>query len=201
MQLKSLRVFIVNTLILRIYRKTIYFELLEAIRAEMKSVSDLLGVTRVWIIEKHSGITLYCYEPMSKIPGSLFGALLTAIRQMMSEIQIGQLSSISTDTHNLIITVSEHIISAIILEKGFSTECLYPILIQINNESEQMYLKMVERHGIVDTDFFSPLDKFLFEEFNSHIEHLAGHCEDFPEQVQPKKKDDAGKKLEDSGLW
>lgn len=167
----------------------------------MKSVTELLGVTRVWIIEKHSGVTLYCYEPMSKIPGSLFGGLLTAIRQMMSEIQIGQLSSISTDTHNLIITISEHITSVIILEKGFSTECLYPILIQINNESEKIYLNVMEQYGYMDTDFFSPLDKFLFEEFDSHIEHLAGHCEDFPEQVQIKKKDDAGKKLEDSGLW
>ncbi len=163
----------------------------------MKEAPSSFGVARVWLIEKESGITLFSYEPSQKIDGTLFGGLLAAIRDMINEIEIGQLSSISTDTHELMITVSEHIISTFILEKGFSTECLYPLLIKLDKDAEVIYQKMKSEINYVETEYFSPLNEKIFEMFSSQAEFADQHCDDNDDT----KSTEAQKKLEESGLW
>jgi hypothetical protein len=164
----------------------------------MKEAFNALGVSGVWIIEKDSGLTLLCHEAKATIPGTIFGGLLTAIRGLMTEIQIGQLSSISTDTHDLILTISDNIISAIILESDSSTECLYPLLVRINEKAEEHYLKMQQKISYVDTDFFNQFSQLLKEITTSHLEYMRKHCESIEEKEPEEKAED---KLEKAGLW
>ncbi len=163
---------------------------------EMKEAFNTLGVSGVWIIEKDSGLTILCYEPTPKIKGFIFGGMLIAIRGLMTEIQIGQLSSISTDTHDLTLTISENLVCAIILEKGSSTEYLFPLLTRISEEAEKLYLEMRNAVNFVDADFFSQFNSTLEELTVSHVEFIQKHS-----KTKVERTDKAEKKLEKSGLW
>ncbi len=167
----------------------------------MKDPYKLLGVTGIWSIEKDSGLPLIYHETESKIEGTLFGGLLTAIRSMLSEIQIGQLSSIATDIYDLIITTSEHIVTAIALEKGYSSECLYPLLSTINKKVEEIYLDKVKKGAIIDTELFTSFSKTLPELLSSYTTNLIQSCSTNDIEDEPEKVDDPNKKLKDSGLW
>ncbi len=164
----------------------------------MKEAFYTLGVSGVWIIEKDSGLTILCYEPTPKIKGFIFGGMLTAIRGLMTEIQIGQLSSISTDTHDLTLTISEHLICAIILDKGSSTECLFSLLKRISEEAEKLYLEMKNAMNFIDENFFSQFNSTLEELTENHVAYMQ---QKIKSERKVERTDKAEKKLEKSGLW
>ena len=167
----------------------------------MKNPFTILGVSGVWIIEKESGLPIACYEPVYQIPAALFGGLLTAIRTVLAEIQIGQLSSMSTDSRDIVITTSEYLVVTIILEKGFSSECVYPLLIRINELAEESYLKMMEQIQFIDMSKFSNFYKDLERIFTEHIEYMSKNCDNFNENKKLENSKDPKNKLEESGLW
>ena len=149
----------------------------------------------VWVIEKESGLPLTSYETGSQIDSNMFGAFLVALRSMTNDFEIGQLSSFSTDTSNLLITTSEKIMSVLAVTKTANADCWYPLLVKIHEITEKYYCSYILDHQILDSEDFAKLSSEFKDQVERHQEELK------LSQKRTKQEAKAKKRLEDSGLW
>lgn len=159
---------------------------------ELYIVKEFIGI---WVIEKESGLPLTSYETGSQIDSNMFGAFLVALRSMMSDFEIGQLSSFSTDTSNLLITTSEKLLSVLAIEKEINADCWYPLLVKVHEITEKYYCSYILDHPILDSEDFVKLSSEFKKQVENHQEIL--------ELSQKKRKEEAEakKRMEESGLW
>ena len=163
--------------------------------------SDIMGV---WVIQKNSGLPVLSLElGDSRIDSTLFSGFLVAIRSMMQDFEIGELSSFQTDVSNLVLTSSEKLISVIGLEKTADSDCWYPILVKIHQRVQEEYDLHQGERIVVETKTFEPLKSELTTMILDHIETLKKQKESCvtPKEEKAKKKAKAENKLEESGLW
>lgn len=125
----------------------------------MVESSDFRGVTRLWIIEKDSGLPVLTlkFTKGAQVDSGLFGAFMVAIKSMMNDIQIGELNSFQTDTECLLLTGSQDVISVLALDKKCNPDNWYPILVKLQKLSENAYRDYRKQSSIIETDFFDQL--------------------------------------------
>ena len=160
-------------------------------------MTEFIGV---WVIEKESGLPLASYEEIkSGIDSNMFGAFLVALRSMADDFKIGQLSSFTTDTANLLITSSEKLLSVLAIDKGFNVDSWYPILTRIHLMTETHYSSYIIDHQIIDSSDFEVLSNKYKKEVEKHQESLIINNQKVKKESEEREK--AKKRLEDSGLW
>jgi len=171
----------------------------------MEPTESGAGFMSLWIIEKESGIPISCVNLSStQIDSVLFGGFMVAIRGLMDDFEIGQLTSFSTDLANLLFTGSEDLISVIAIKKEFPVDFWYPTLLRIHQKAETFYQS--KKQVILDTSLFKELEP----EFRSEILVNITKYREEPisdknllneKSKQSKEAKKAKQKMEDSGLW
>ena len=97
-------------------------------------------INGVYIIHRKSGGLLFekTYEQFP-IDKDLFSGLLTAIRGFLKEIHMGELTSFSTLEKKIIISLTENIVVALILDLAASTEKYQGIAYEIGHQFSQVH--------------------------------------------------------------
>ncbi len=125
----------------------------------MTSESQSGGFIGLWIIEKISGIPIcsLCPDDTTQVDSVLFGGFMVAIRGMMNDLNIGELSSFSTQRSNLVIAGSDYVFSVLAIEKGINTEFWYPTLLRVQQIVEEQYNQYRKDETIINTTVFEKL--------------------------------------------
>ncbi len=171
----------------------------------MKQTESGAGFMSLWIIEKESGIPISCVNLSSTLIDSvLFGGFMVAIRGLMNDFEIGQLTSFSTDLANLLFTGSEDLISVLAIKKEFPVDFWYPTLLRIHQKAETMYQS--KKQAILDTSLFKSLEPEFRSEILTNIskyykEPMTSKNNFDEKSGQSKEAKKAKQKMEDSGLW
>ncbi|MHA1973885.1 MAG: hypothetical protein ACTSW1_12885 [Candidatus Hodarchaeales archaeon] len=158
---------------------------------------DFMGL---WIIEKESGIPIMSVsleDNDNSIDSVLFGGFMVAIRGLMSDFEIGQLTSFTTEISNLLLTGGASLISVLAIRKNANMDSWYPVLITINNKAEDFYKSNIDNSGLLDTTMFKNLEAELKNIILEHVDK----AKKLADQNQDSEAKKAKKKLEDSGLW
>jgi len=166
----------------------------------MSSANVSSGFSGLWVIMKESGMPLTTVQPMTsneKDP-MLFAGLMVAIRNMMSSLQIGQLTSFSTDTHIIRVKTSKDLISVIATEKTTDSSIWDSVLVEIHKRVENAY-KQSKNVGPVNADEFDSLTS----EVSKILLQLQTDKQQVAKQEDELEHNDtkARNRLEETGLW
>ncbi|MHA2245759.1 MAG: hypothetical protein ACXADY_12410 [Candidatus Hodarchaeales archaeon] len=125
----------------------------------MTSFNKVSGFIGLWIIEKISGIPVcsLCPDDTTQVDSVLFGGFMVAIRGMMNDLNIGELSSFSTKQSNLLIAASDDVFSVLAIEKDMNAETWYPTLLRIQQIVEEKYIQYRKDEIIINTTVFEKL--------------------------------------------
>ncbi|MFX1285572.1 MAG: hypothetical protein ACFFB5_18175 [Promethearchaeota archaeon] len=142
----------------------------------MTDESQPSGFIGLWIIEKISGIPIcsLCPKDTTQVDSVLFGGFMVAIRGMMNDLNIGELSSFSTKRSSLLIASSDDVFSVLALEKDINTEFWYPTLLRVQKTVEEQYKQYRKDEIIIDTSIFEKLKPRLRQLILSNANNFNG---------------------------
>lgn len=134
------------------------------------------GFIGLWIIEKISGIPIcfLCPDGTTQVDSVLFGGFMVAIRGMMNDLNIGELSSFSTKRSNLLIASSDDVFSVLALEKKINVNFWYPTLLRVQQIVEKQYKEYRKDEMIINTTVFEKLKSRLHELILSGVNDYNG---------------------------
>lgn len=134
-------------------------------------------INGIYIIHRNSGNLLFekTYEH-SPIDKDLFSGLLTAIRGFLKEIHMGELTSFSTLKKKIIISLTENIVVAIILDIAASSEKYQGIAYEIGSQFSQVFgadLKKWDGNRTIFKSFNEQVGGILSNEQDPFIVQVA----------------------------
>lgn len=117
----------------------------------------------LWILEKDSGLPIIAmnFKEDEMVDSSLLGAYMTAMKSMMSDIQIGELSAFQTNKASIILLSSEELTSIIALEKDSDVKQWYPILQNVHEIIEKTYQEYKKLSSLIESSIFDQKRKEL----------------------------------------